>query len=113
VLGDYLAGELPGFALAEWFTDEPAWATALGDARWQEEKQQLMGLCESEERLNTQIVPFFRRLLESGACTPLFHYRYRINTMENVQDIVLTAGGWLDFTRAWLPPTQERTTSAS
>lgn len=113
LLGDYLAGEIPGFALAEWFTDEPAWATALGEAKWQEEKQKLMEYGESEESLKNHLLPFFRSLLESGACTPLFHYRYRINTMENVQDIVLTAGGWLDFTRAWLPPTQERTTSAS
>ncbi|WP_368545095.1 SgrR family transcriptional regulator [Enterobacter soli] len=113
LLGDYLAGELPGFALAEWFTDEPAWASALGDAAWQKEKQTLMGYCASEASLNANLAPFFTRLLESGACTPLFHYRYRINTMENVQDIVLTAGGWLDFTRAWLPPAQERTTSAS
>ena len=27
-----------------------------------------------------------------------------LNALENVQDMVLTAGGWLDFTRAWLPP---------
>ncbi|ELW1648410.1 SgrR family transcriptional regulator [Enterobacter oligotrophicus] len=113
LLGDYLAGELPGFALAEWFTDEPAWATALGEKVWDEEKQKLMAYCESEESLDRNLAPFFRHLLESGACTPLFHYRYRINTMENVQDIVLTAGGWLDFTRAWLPSGQERTTSAS
>ncbi|QLR44348.1 SgrR family transcriptional regulator [Enterobacter sp. RHBSTW-00994] len=107
LLGDYLSGELPGFALAEWFTDEPAWATALSETVWQDEKQKLMGYCVSEASLSRHLVPFFRRLLESGACTPLFHYRYRINTMENVQDIVLTAGGWLDFTRAWLPPVQE------
>ena len=72
-----------------------------------------MGYCGSEESLSNLLPSFFQSLLESGACTPLFHYRYRINTMENVQDIVLTAGGWLDFTRAWLPPAQERTTSAS
>ena len=113
LLGDYLAGGLPGFALAEWFTDEPAWATALGEDIWQKEKQKLMGYCGSEESLSNLLPSFFQSLLESGACTPLFHYRYRINTMENVQDIVLTAGGWLDFTRAWLPPAQERTTSAS
>ncbi|WP_253382402.1 SgrR family transcriptional regulator [unidentified bacterial endosymbiont] len=113
LLGDYLAGELPGFALAQWFTDEPAWATSLGEAPWQEAKQRLMAYCESEEKLNDHLPAFFGALLESGACAPLFHYRYRINTMENVQDIVLTAGGWLDFTRAWLPPVQERTTSAS
>lgn len=113
LLGDYLAGELPGFALVEWFFDEPAWATALGEDTWQEEKQKLMGYCESEETLNNHLPSFFHSLLESGACTPLFHYRYRLNTLENVQDIVLTASGWLDFTRAWLPPAQDRTTSAS
>jgi len=112
LLGDYVAGELPGFALAEWFSDEPAWASALGDALWQKEKQTLMAYCASEASLNQSLAPFFQRLLERGACTPLFHYRYRINTVENVQDIVLTAGGWLDFTRAWLPA-QARTTSAS
>ena len=73
---------------------------------WQEEKQKLMGYCVSEASLSGNLAPFFHRLLESGACTPLFHYRYRINTMQEVQDIVLTAGGWLDFTRAWLPPVQ-------
>lgn len=112
LLGDYVAGELPGFALAEWFSDEPAWASALGDSLWQKEKQTLMAYCASEASLNQSLAPFFQRLLESGAYTPLFHYRYRINTVENVQDIVLTAGGWLDFTRAWLPA-QARTTSAS
>ena len=113
LLGDYLAGELPVFALAEWFTEEPAWATALGQGPWQKAKQTLMRYCESEESLQTALPSFFQSLLESGACTPLFHYRYRLNTLENVQDIVLTASGWLDFTRAWLPPAQERTTSAS
>lgn len=113
LLGDYLSGEFPVFALAEWFTHEPAWATALGESVWQKEKQRLMGYGESEESLNRLLPAFFGNLLESGACTPLFHYRYRINAMENVQGIVLTAAGWLDFTRAWLPPAQERTTSAS
>ncbi len=113
LLGDYLAGEVPEFALAEWFTEEPAWATALGQTAWQKAKQTLMAYCESEETLRIRLPAFFQRLLESGACTPLFHYRYRINTLENVQGIVLTASGWLDFTRAWLPPAQERTTSAS
>ncbi|EML2066165.1 SgrR family transcriptional regulator [Enterobacter asburiae] len=113
LLGDYLAGEAAEFALAEWFTEEPAWATALGQTAWQKAKQTLMAYCESEESLRKHLPAFFQRLLESGACTPLFHYRYRLNTLENVQDIVLTASGWLDFTRAWLPPDQERTTSAS
>lgn len=113
LLGDYLAGEAAEFALAEWFTEEPAWATALGPTAWQKAKQTLMAYCESEESLRKHLPAFFQRLLESGACTPLFHYRYRLNTLENVQDIVLTASGWLDFTRAWLPPAQERTTSAS
>lgn len=113
LLGDYLAGEVPVFALAEWFTEEPAWAAALGQTAWQKEKQTLMTYCESEKTLKSHLPAFFQHLLESGACTPLFHYRYRLNTLENVQDIVLTASGWLDFTRAWLPPVQERTTSAS
>ncbi|MEP8983982.1 SgrR family transcriptional regulator [Enterobacter cloacae] len=113
LLGDYLSGESPAFALAEWFVDEPAWGAALGETIWQREKQKLMGYCESEKSLHTHLPAFFRRVLESGVCTPLFHYRYRLNTLENVQDIVLTASGWLDFTRAWLPPAQERSTSAS
>ncbi len=108
-----MSGESPAFALAEWFVDEPAWGAALGETIWQREKQKLMGYCESEKSLHTHLPAFFRRVLESGVCTPLFHYRYRLNTLENVQDIVLTASGWLDFTRAWLPPAQERTTSAS
>ncbi|HDR2620580.1 TPA: SgrR family transcriptional regulator [Enterobacter chuandaensis] len=112
-LGDYLAGEAAEFALAEWFIEEPAWAAALGQPAWQKAKQTLMAYCESEESLRERLPAFFQSLLESGACTPLFHYRYRLNTLENVQDIVLTASGWLDFTRAWLPPAQERTTSAS
>jgi MarR-like DNA-binding transcriptional regulator SgrR of sgrS sRNA len=79
-----------GICLAEWFTDEPAWATALGEDMAGREAE-ADGILRERERVTS--CPFF--LLESGACTPLFHYRYRINTMENVQDIVLTAGGWL------------------
>lgn len=104
LLGDHLATGMAGFALAEWFIYEPAWATALGERRWQTEKQQLMQNSDSEAHFDAHLTPFFQRLLAEGRCTPLFHYRYRINALENVQDMVLTAGGWLDFTRAWLPP---------
>ncbi len=104
LLGDYLARENAGFALGEWLLYEPAWQTALGVARWQKKKQQLMQMCDSEAHFNAQLTPLFQQIFDEGTCTPLFHYRYQINALENVQDIVLTAGGWLDFTRAWLPP---------
>lgn len=104
LLGDYLATDNAEFALGEWFIYEPAWQTALGNVRWQEEKQRLMQLCDREAHFSAQLAPFFQHFFREGACTPLFHYRYQINAMENVQDIVLTASGWLDFTRAWLPP---------
>ncbi|MFO3905140.1 SgrR family transcriptional regulator [Enterobacter hormaechei] len=104
LLGDHLATGMAAFALAEWFIYEPAWATALGEAGWASAKQQLMLNSDSEAHFHAHLTPFFQRLLAEGRCTPLFHYRYRINALENVQDMVLTAGGWLDFTRAWLPP---------
>lgn len=104
LLGDYLARENAGFALGEWLIYEPAWQTALGVARWQKKKQQLMQMCDSEAHFNAQLTPLFQQIFDEGTCTPLFHYRYQINALENVQDMVLTAGGWLDFTRAWLPP---------
>lgn len=76
----------------------------MGEAGWEAAKQQLMQNSDSEAHFHAHLTPFFQRLLAEGRCTPLFHYRYRINALENVQDMVLTAGGWLDFTRAWLPP---------
>lgn len=69
LLGDYLAGGLPGFALAEWFTDEPAWATALGEDIWQKEKQKLMGYCGSEESLSNLLPSFF------NLCSKAAHVR--------------------------------------
>lgn len=104
LLGDHLASGMAGFALAEWFVHEPAWSTALGEVRWQASKRQLMQNSDSEAHFHAWLTDLFQQLLAEGLCTPLYHYRYRINALENVQDIVLTAGGWLDFTRAWLPP---------
>lgn len=105
LLGDHLASGMAGFALAEWFVHEPAWSLALGEVRWQASKRQLLQHSDSEAHFHAHLADLFQQLLAEGLCTPLYHYRYRINALENVQDMVLTAGGWLDFTRAWLPPT--------
>ncbi|WP_058910930.1 SgrR family transcriptional regulator [Entomohabitans teleogrylli] len=104
IIGDHLAGEIPALTLEEWFTHDPAWQAVLEPDVWLKGKQHLLACSADAESYPQRIADFYRPLLHDALCTPLFHYNYQINALENVEDITLTADGWFDFSRLWLPP---------
>lgn len=42
--------------------------------------------------------------MAAAIITPLFHYQYQISAPPRMHGVTLTAHGWFDFCRAWLPP---------
>ncbi|NLS53116.1 SgrR family transcriptional regulator [Hafnia alvei] len=110
ILGDRLIGESPEVALENWLRIDVLWQAILSD----EEQQQCCAVLDGVQQLadETQrhhaLRDYYTHLMQQSIIMPLFNYQYQISAPPRVEGVTLTAYGWFDFCRAWVPaPTDE------
>ncbi|WP_314154328.1 SgrR family transcriptional regulator [Rouxiella badensis] len=106
MLGDRLIGEAPVATLENWLRQDPLWHAILSDDALDQQNQRLLSIQQhpSESLREEKLRAHFYQLMEHGSITPLFNYQYQVSAPPGVNGVQLTAWGWFDFCRAWLPP---------
>ncbi|WP_065649941.1 SgrR family transcriptional regulator [Pantoea eucrina] len=101
VMGDRLIGDAPQFTLLNWLEQDRLWQPLRDSFR--QSLQQIA--CEPDDGVRSSAVQqLFHTLMSEGYLLPLFNYRYQVLAPPGVEGVHLTALGWFDFTRAWIPP---------
>ncbi|TBL67662.1 SgrR family transcriptional regulator [Hafnia alvei] len=110
ILGDRLIGESPEVALENWLRIDVLWQAILSD----EEQQQCRTVLDGVQQLADEtdrhhaLRDYYTHLMQQSIIMPLFNYQYQISAPPRVEGVTLTAYGWFDFCRAWVPaPTDE------
>lgn len=110
ILGDRLIGESPEVALENWLRIDVLWQAILHD----EEQQQCRTVLDGVQQLADEtdrhhaLRDYYTHLMQQSIIMPLFNYQYQISAPPRVEGVTLTAYGWFDFCRAWVPaPTDE------
>ena len=110
ILGDRLIGESPEVALENWLRIDVLWQAILND----EEQQQCRTVLDGVQQLADEtdrhhaLRDYYTHLMQQSIIMPLFNYQYQISAPPRVEGVTLTAYGWFDFCRAWVPaPTDE------
>ncbi len=105
LLADNLIGEAPEAALESWLRQDTLWRGILTESRWQQQQDTLRQIQQLQAQPRfAQLQAYYQRLMAAAIITPLFHYQYQISAPPRMHGVTLTAHGWFDFCRAWLPP---------
>ncbi|WP_045046067.1 SgrR family transcriptional regulator [Rouxiella chamberiensis] len=106
LLGDRLIGEAPVATLENWLRQDPLWDAILDDEARRAQQQCLLAIQQHPDPTlrEAQLRAHFFRLMQQCSITPLFNYQYQVSAPPGVNGVQLTAWGWFDFCRAWLPP---------
>ena len=110
ILGDRLIGESPEVALENWLRIDVLWQAILNDKEQQQCRMVLDSVQQLADETNRHhaLRDYYTHLMQQGIIMPLFNYQYQISAPPRVEGVTLTAYGWFDFCRAWVPaPTDE------
>ncbi|MCE9885620.1 SgrR family transcriptional regulator [Obesumbacterium proteus] len=110
ILGDRLIGESPEVALENWLRIDVLWQAILSDKEQQQCRTVLDGVQQlaDETQRHHALRDYYTHLMQQSIIMPLFNYQYQISAPPRVEGVTLTAYGWFDFCRAWVPaPTDE------
>ncbi|AMO83048.1 SgrR family transcriptional regulator [Obesumbacterium proteus] len=110
ILGDRLIGESPEVALENWLRIDVLWQAILSDKEQQQCRTVLDGVQQlaDETQRHHALRNYYTHLMQQSIIMPLFNYQYQISAPPRVEGVTLTAYGWFDFCRAWVPaPTDE------
>ncbi|WP_278809948.1 SgrR family transcriptional regulator [Obesumbacterium proteus] len=110
ILGDRLIGESPEVTLENWLRIDVLWQAILSDKEQQQCRTVLDGVQQlaDETQRHHALRDYYTHLMQQSIIMPLFNYQYQISAPPRVEGVTLTAYGWFDFCRAWVPaPTDE------
>ncbi|AJI96663.1 bacterial extracellular solute-binding s, 5 Middle family protein [Yersinia ruckeri] len=109
LMSDHLVGESREATMESWLRHDPLWQSILPDETrdWQQQSLEKIQQIEAPSERFTLLRAHYHQLMSDGLILPLFNYQYQVNAPPRIKGVMLTAYGWFDFCRAWLPPTPE------